>query len=122
MNKYRYEAEDILLSQGFDKVRYVDDSDVDFKVLDTRKNRTLHIKLETRACIREENKQRDLWVMFPDNGRWYLTPHDVLVDIFDQGSIWGKPLKSVSRLEHGMYSIPRLSQKMQSLLDEYRLA
>ncbi len=121
VNKYRYEAEEILLSRGFDKVRYVDDPDVDFKVLDTRKNRTLHIKLKTRACIRAENKGRDLWVMFPDNGRWYLTPHDVLIDVFDQGSTWRKPLKSVSWLEHEISNRGGLSQKMQSLLDEYRL-
>ena len=42
MNKYQYEAESILLSQGFGKVGYVGDPDVDFKVLDTRKNRTSH--------------------------------------------------------------------------------
>ncbi|MCY4148495.1 MAG: hypothetical protein OXF73_03915 [Gammaproteobacteria bacterium] len=82
----------------------------------------LHIKLETRACIRVENKERDLWVMFPDNGRWYLISHDILIDVLDQGSIWGRPLKSVSWLEHGIYNIPRLSQKMLLLLDEYRLA
>ncbi len=61
MNKYRYIVEGIQLSLGFDKVRYINDSDVDFKVLDTRKNRALKIKLETRTCIRKENKGRDLW-------------------------------------------------------------
>ncbi len=60
--------------------------------------------------------------MFPGHGRWYLTLHDALVDVFDQGSIWGKPLQSGSWREHGMYSIGRLSPKMLSLLDEYRLA
>jgi len=121
VNKYRYEAEEILLSRGFGKVRHIDEAGVDFKALDTRRNLALHIKLETRACIRAENRGRDLWVMFPDNGRWYLTPHDVLIDVFDRGSIWGKPLKSVSWLEHGMYSTGRLSRKMLSLLNGYRL-
>ncbi len=122
MKKYRYKAEEILLRQGFTKVTYIGQADVDFQALDTHKSRILRITLETRACIRAKNKGRDLWVMFPDHGRWHFTPHDVLVDVFDQGSIWEKPLLSGSWREHGMYSIGRLSQKMLSLLDEYRLA
>lgn len=120
MKKYRYEAEKILLTNpNLKKVEYVDQGAVDF--IAKHEGGDLNIKLETRAFIRAKNQYKNLWVMFPDNGEWYLVPHDNLIDIFDKGAIWGKPLQSISWLETGMYSIGSLSQKMLTLIEKYRL-
>ena len=113
----------VLAGHGFNRIEPVyDRQGPDFFAYHKDSGRMLKVKLETRAHIARRHIGKDLWMVFPARESWYLVPHDDLMAIFEEEAIRGKPLKSRSWLNDGIYNFPNLPQKMLERLKEYRLS
>lgn len=64
------------------------------------------VQLKGRWTIDRRNLDRDVWVAFPDAGKWYLIPHSVMVSFAKREGV----TETVSWTEHGFYNRPQLSK------------
>lgn len=78
----------------------------------------LKVQLKGRLTFDNKYKGRDLHICFPDDGQWFLYPHDELLnEILAVSTV----ASTESWVRHGRYSFPRLSKKLRELLEPYRL-
>jgi len=78
----------------------------------------LKVQLKGRLTFDRKYKGKDLYICFPDAGKWYTCPHDEVL----------KQLLATRLLEgtkswdtEGAYHFPGLSKDLKTLLDPYRL-
>ncbi len=64
------------------------------------------VQLKGRWTIDRRNLDRDVWVAFPDAGKWYLIPHSVMVSFAKREGV----TETASWIENGLYHRPQLSR------------
>lgn len=107
-----------LADYGFNCIKLDDDwQGADFLAYHKDGDRTLKVQLKSRLSIYEKYEGKDLWMCFPNEGSWYLIPHDRLVEIVGQHTQW---LSSPS-WESGGYSSGSPSRLLLQAISEFRL-
>ncbi len=79
---------------------------------------TLRGQLKSRVVINKKYQGKGLHLAFPVDGRWYLVPHDELIDIAGKTTRW---LRSSSWTSDGEYSVARPSRQMLDRLAAHAL-
>lgn len=77
----------------------------------------LHIQLKGRVTIKPEYQGKGLYMAFPINGDWYVTPHDELVDVCGERGY----LQTRAWLEQGKWHVGTPPVAMIERLHEYKL-
>lgn len=73
----------ILADYGFNCIRLSDDyMGADFLALHIDGTTVLKVQLKGRLNLEDKYVGKDLFVAFPDKGRWFLVPHDEARDYF----------------------------------------
>ena len=104
----------LLADYGFNCIKLSDDwHGADFLAHHFDGNTTLKVQLKARLTIDRKYIGQDLWMNFPSAGKWYLVPHDKLVEAIGETTNW---LNTESWQENGAYSSanpsPRLLQQL----------
>lgn len=106
-----------LADLGFSTIRLSDDwHGADFIALHVDGERMLRVQLKGRVSFYKKYSGRDLHIAFPDNGDWYVYPHDLVLQ-----EVRGKLAGTASWDQQGGYSYPTLSQWLKTILQPYRL-
>ena len=105
----------LLADYGYNCIKLSDDwHGADFLAHHFDGNTTLKVQLKARLTIDRKYIGQDLWMNFPSAGKWYLVPHDKLVESIGETTNW---LNTESWQENGAYSSanpsPRLLQQLQ---------
>lgn len=126
MNRYRSQVSEAInrntvvslaLEQGFNVFLPVYDGGVDF-ILYRESDGLLHkVQLKSRWTIDRKYEGRDIWIVFPIAGDWYLMPHDEMVTKAEPGII-----ESLSWTKDGLYSRPKASVALIAQCAPYRFA
>jgi hypothetical protein len=78
----------------------------------------LKVQLKGRPSFDKKYHDRDLFICFPHAADWYLYPHDaVLLQVLAAGLLQG----TESWDKNGAYSFPKLTKRLKTLLEPYRL-
>jgi hypothetical protein len=73
----------ILAGYGFNCIRLSDDyKGADFIALHIDGTTELRVQLKGRLNLEDKYAGKNLFIAFPDNGRWFLVPHDEARDYF----------------------------------------
>ncbi len=108
----------VLADYGFVTIRLSSDwGGADFIAQHRDGSTFLKVQLKGRLTFDKKYIGRDLHVCFPDDGRWFVYPHDELLKVILATSVG----ESSSWKTHGAYSFPRLSKKLRELLEPHRL-
>jgi len=109
----------VLADYGFMTMRLSDDwQGADFIAQHVDGGTFMKVQLKSRLAFGEKYKGKDLYVAFFHAGDWYLYPHDeVLERVLAETTVGG----TVSWMEHGGYSFPKISQQMRVLLEPYKI-
>ena len=104
----------LLADYGFNCIKLSDDwHGADFLAHHFDGKTTLKVQLKARLTIDRKYVGQDLWMNFPSAGKWYLVPHDKLVEAIGETTNW---LNTESWKENGAYSSanpsPRLLQQL----------
>ena len=108
----------LLAEYGFNCIKLDDDwQSADFLAYHKDGDKTLKVQLKPRVSISKKYVGKDLYMAFPirrrsqpqPRPRWYLVPHDELVDIAGETTNW---LESKSWTEQGGYSSDGPSRAM----------
>lgn len=71
----------VLAEYGFNCMKLSDDwNGADFLAVHPGRDKTLRVQLKPRISIDKKYQNKDLYVAFPDNNKWYLIKHDELVN------------------------------------------
>lgn len=109
----------VLALYGFNCIKLDDDwQGADFLAYHKDGTQTLRVQLKGRATIAKQYQGKELYIAFPERGRWYLVPHDELVAIIAETSTW---LTSRSWVEKGHYSRAHPPQFLIDRLTDYAL-
>lgn len=102
---YNYQkAAAILADYGFNCIKLSDDwQGADFLADHMCGKQTLRVQLKSRLAVNRKYENKDLWMIFPEAGSWYLILHDELLRIL-AGST--RALESRSWRENGDYNYP----------------
>ena len=107
-----------LADYGFNCIKLDDDwQGADFLAYHKDGDRTLKVQLKGRLSIYRKYEDKDLWMCFPNEGSWYLIPHDRLVEIVGQHTQW---LSSLS-WESGGYSSGSPSRRLMEAISAFEL-
>lgn len=99
----------LLADYGYNCTRLPNEwEEADFLAYNTKENKKLKIKLDTRLKIYKEYLDEDFFITFPCNSYWYLINHDKLVGILKKTT---NCLNTIS-WEKGAYSFPKPSKKL----------
>ncbi len=108
-----------LSNYGFDCIQLADDSEeADFLAYHLSGTITLKVQLKSRVTIEKRCCGREIWVVFPHEGLWYLIHHDRLVEKIGQHTAW---LSTAGWKEKGSYSSARIDPDLLESLAENRL-
>jgi hypothetical protein len=108
----RYEFCRAFLLQRFVPYLPEYDSGVDFILYREEDDLLLKVQLKARWTVEEKYFGRNIWVAFPDEGLWYLAPHDVMVK-------HGAKHSESNSWKKGGYSKPYLTTEMRTVYAEY---
>ena len=109
----------LLADYGFNCIKLTDDwQGADFLAYHKDRLNTLKVQLKSRLAIDKKYKDKELFVVFPLNGHWYLVEHDTLIKKVGQNTPW---LKTDSWVKKGCYHSKRPSMKLLESLSEYKL-
>ena len=125
MNRYKSQVREVInrnslvslaLSMGFNAFLPVYDGGVDFILYNEHTGDVRKVQLKGRWTIEKKYLNRDIWIAFHNNGRWYLAPHDEMASMavdygFTATSSW---------ISGGAYSCPRLSKQMLNDMIKFR--
>lgn len=107
-----------LADYGFNCIKLDDDwQGADFLAYHKDGDRTLRVQLKGRISIYKKYEGKDLWICFPNEGSWYLIPHDSLVEIVGDRTPW----LNTNSWKSGGYSRPRIPLYLLDAISEYRL-
>ncbi len=108
----------ILADYGFVTLRLSDDwQGADFIALHISGD-VLRVQLKSRLTFHNKYLSRGLYIAFPEEGAWYLYPHDELFEKILRATKIGS---SRSIKERGGYSFPRVPPTIRHLVEEYRI-
>ena len=128
MSRYRTQIREVInrnivvslaLEQGFNAFLPVYDGGVDFILFNEEKNVVRKVQLKGRWTIDKKYIGRDIWMAFPIDGRWYLMPHDLMLQHAEAD---GQTLQSASWIDGGAYSKPKPSAATIANCAPYRFA
>ena len=109
----------VLAEFGYNCIRLSDDWEgADFLALHNDGTTTLRVQLKGRLRINKKYQNKEVYIAFPDRGKWYLAPHDELVKTI--GEVKANALLSKS-WEEGHYSVEPLPKILQETLSRYAL-
>lgn len=104
---------------GFDLIRLNDDwQGADCIANHIDGNTYLKIQLKSRLTIDKKYFEKDLYIAFRNDSNWYLYPHDELIERIQDNFT---ALTSSSWKNNGHYSWPRLSARLKTLMEPYKL-
>ena len=107
----------ILADYGFNCIKLADDwQGADFLADHISGNQTLRVQLKSRLTVNKKYQDKNLWMIFPEAGTWYLIPHDELLRAIAETT---GALESKSWRERGEYHYPN-GQVPKDLLAELR--
>jgi hypothetical protein len=110
----------LLADYGFNCIKLSDDwQGADFLAYHKDGNQTLKVQLKGRAAIDKKYIGKNLHVVFPLNGLWYLIEHDVLVQVVAEKCNW---LNTGSWIENGCYHSASPGKALLEALAEYKIA
>jgi hypothetical protein len=127
MNQYRSQVTEVInrntvislaLAQGFNAFLPVYDGGIDFVLHRERDDQLRKVQLKARWNIDRKYVGRDIWTAFPDDGIWYLVPHDQMVK---EGETHGVT-RTDSWTKKGSYSRTRLSAELVKEYEPYHFA
>jgi hypothetical protein len=109
----------VLADYGFITMRLSDDwQGADFIAQHVESEIFMKVQLKGRLYFEKNYLGKDIYIAFPWHGKWYLYPHDELLEkIMATGIIKG----TRSWEEDGWYHFPKLSEKQQTLLELYKI-
>lgn len=108
----------VLADYGFVTMRLSDDwQGADF-IAQHKDGEFLKVQLKGRLSFREDYRGKNLYIAFPDNGEWYLYPHDQLLSAVLSDSTVAS---TVSWKDKGGYSFPYLTPRLQEKLAPYKI-
>jgi hypothetical protein len=108
----------VLADYGFVTIRLSDDWEgADFLAHHIR-GHTMRVQLKGRLWVDKKYQGKDLWICFRDEEQWYFYPHDeFLKPVLEETNISNTSSWKIG----GRYSFPKLSKRMRSLLQQYKL-
>lgn len=108
----------VLADYGFVTLRLSSDwQGADF-IAQHRDGAFLKVQLKGRLSFFKKYERRDLYICFPNEGDWFIYPHDELLARALSETKMGE---SESWRQKGGYTYPWLSKTMRELLEPYRL-
>lgn len=109
----------LLADYGFNCLKLSDDwQGADFLAYHKDGKDTLRVQLKSRLYVGKKYVGKNLHVCFPLKNRWYLVPHDDLVEAVGTTTNY---LASRSWLEAGGYSTDGPNQELMKWLEQYIL-
>ena len=91
----------VLADYGYNTVRLSDDyKGVDFLAIH-REGDVVKVQLKPTLVFDKKYMGKELYVCFPKNGKWYLYPHDILLDRLSKASNF---TNTPSWINGGLYS------------------
>ena len=112
----------ILADYGFNCIKLADDwQGADFLADHISGNQTLRVQLKSRLTVNKKYQDKNLWMIFPEAGTWYLIPHDELLRAIAETT---GALESMSWRERGEYHYPngQVPKDLLSKVVDYALA
>lgn len=126
MSRYRSQIREVInrnelvslaLGNGYNAFLPVYDGGVDFILYRESDGDLRKVQLKGRWYIDRKYIDRDIWIAFHEQGRWYVAPHDYLVELAGEMGF----TKTSSWMTGGAYSCPSLSKIMRERLAAYLL-
>lgn len=112
----------IIADYGFNCIRLSDDYEgADFLAIHINQDMILKIQLKGRLTFdKKYEKNKDLHIAFHNkkSEKWYLYPHNKLLDVISQKS---NLKETKSWKDKGSYHFPRIPKDVEGILDEYVL-
>ena len=109
----------ILADYGFITIRLSDDwQSADFIAQHIDGTQFFKVQLKGRLYFSKIYENKEIYIAFPDNGSWYLYPHDEVLSLILKKKNVGS---TQSWIENGIYHFPKMSSDIQELMAEYRL-
>jgi hypothetical protein len=105
----------LALAKGYNAFLPVYDGGVDFILYRESDGHVLKVQLKGRWYIDKKYIDRDIWIAFSHQGRWYIAPHDEMVKMGEKAGF----TSSKSWLEGHAYSCPRPSRDMLDAMRAY---
>jgi hypothetical protein len=127
MSRYRSQVAEVInrntvvslaLAQDFNAFLPVYDGGIDFVLHRERDDQLRKVQLKARWTIDRKYLNRDIWIAFPDDGIWYLAPHDLMVREGDAHGV----TRTDSWIKKGLYSRTRLSAELVKEYAPFRFA
>lgn len=124
MSRYRTQIREVInrnalvtlaLAKGYNAFLPVYDGGIDFILYNEQTGDTKLVQLKGRWIINKKYIERNVWIAFHSNGRWYLAPHDEMV----QHAHAYRYTERKSWTENGEYSTPTLSKAQLADLHAY---
>lgn len=107
----------ILGSYGYLCTRLTADwSDADFIAQHYKTGKVYKIQQKTRLTIAQRYIKKDLYLAFPYKDRWFIVPHDKLLEIVAENNNY---LRTKTWQQTGEYSIDGPSEKLINQLSDY---
>ena len=107
----------LLLDKGYNVFLPVMDRGIDLIAHRETDGDVKLIQLKSRWTINRKYERRNIWIAFPDDGDWYLAPHDWMV-----GTAGAGVLSSKSWREGGAYSRGSLSEDQRGAMSPLRIS
>lgn len=108
----------LLAEYGFTTIRLSDDwNGADF-LAQHLSGPTLKVQLKGRLTVARGYVGKDLWVAFRADGRWFLIPHDQILNRLLESTSLGS---THSWVAEGVYSFPTIPKKLAQELQAFRL-
>lgn len=107
----------IALGFGYNAYLPVYDGGVDFVLYNEKINRLFKVQMKGRWMVAKKYLGRDISMVFPDRGTWYLVPHDKMVE-------WAEERGFTSRdswNRGGATNTPRLTKHLLDLCAPFEL-
>ena len=108
-----------LADYGFNCMWLNDDwQGADFIACHIDGNKFLKIQLKGRLTIEKKYNDKEIYIAFSENSKWYIYPHDILQkELLSLGLMSG----SESWEEKGGFSWPIIPKKLASLLQKFAI-
>lgn len=109
----------VIADYGFDLIRLNDDwQGADCIANHIDGSTYLKVQLKGRLTIDKKYVEKDLYIAFRNGENWYLYPHDELIEKLHKSGI---ALHTSSWTENGHYSWPKLSGRIEGIIEPYKL-
>jgi hypothetical protein len=109
----------ILADYGYVTMRLSDDwNGADFIAQHVDRKGVLRVQLKGRLAVYKKYQGIDLYICFPHKGRWYLCPHDAILNYLLETTTLGR---TRSWSQRGGYSFPSPSRRVIEFVRRFAL-